>query len=378
MVKYRYKYKILLAIFFIVLITSLWPNNIYLLVLFSLLTYVILPIRKFWDNSAFFLLLFSLFYSTMVIMTKQISSGFVLISCLIAPVGFYRLGRWMMVVFYEDKVRQKLFLLVITCYLSSLFVMTIKDISLVGIVNLSRVMLGDLNNTDTLAATIYGLMTSVGIGCISVLFSKEHNWGLRLWCFAISILSVLVVIHLVNRTGIVIFICCILASAILSTQMSFSKIIPVLILISVVAVLITKTGIINEEILDAYLQREMNSTSNAAELGGRSAIWGDALSKLVTHPFGWPRVHHAHNLWLDIARVGGWISFFLFMIPSIIWVKQCFRLSRKKITPFILLLLSINIATFLSSFVEPVIDASMLFFSLFMMIWGCTASISKE
>ena len=62
MLRLKFKYKILLVIFFLVLITSLWPKNIYLLVLFSFLTYVILPIKKCWDRTALVLLLFSLFY----------------------------------------------------------------------------------------------------------------------------------------------------------------------------------------------------------------------------------------------------------------------------------------------------------------------------
>ena len=60
MLRLKFKYKILLVIFFLVLITSLWPKNIYLLVLFSFLTYVILPTKKWWDPTAIvlFIILF--------------------------------------------------------------------------------------------------------------------------------------------------------------------------------------------------------------------------------------------------------------------------------------------------------------------------------
>lgn len=378
MLKLRFHHKILLAVFFLVLITSLWPNNIYLLVLFSLLTYVILPIRKYWDNMAFMLVLFSLFYSMMAVMTKQSGSGSILISYIISPVAFYRFGRWLLTHFYAEIIRQKLILLIISCYLLSLFIITIKDIALVGIVNSSRVMLGDINGGDSLAATLYGLMASVGIGCVSALFIKGQSSSLRLSFIVLSIFSVLVVVHLVNRTGLVVLLACVLVSFIISTRMKMSKIIPALFLIGILAILIVNTRVINDEMIDAYQQREMDSSFDATQLGGRTAIWADAVRKLATHPLGWELVRYAHNLWLDIARVGGWITLFLFLIATINWFKKIHSLIRKQMTPFIQIIISINVAMYLSSFVEPVIDGSMLFFSLFMMIWGCTVNLSKE
>lgn len=374
----KFIYKLLMVLFLGVLLTSLWSNNIYLLVLFSLSTYLILPFKKYWDGTALALLFFSVFYSIMALMTKQSGSGFMLISFLIAPVAFYRFGNWIMSHFYTENIRQKLFLLIIICYLLSLFIMTFQDIALVGIVNDSRVLLEDINDGDSLAATLYGLMASVGIGCIAALFTKGQSVLLKLCYIILSILSILVVVHLVNRTGLVVSFTCVLVSFVISTRLKITKIIPALILCGVTVFIIVKTGIVNNEIIDAYQQRELSSTSGTIQLGGRSAIWSDALSKFVTHPFGWNRVHYAHNLWLDIARVGGWLTLLFFLIATINWCKRCFHLIRKKTTPFVLTLISINVAMFLSSCVEPVIEGSMLFFSLFMMIWGCTTAVSQE
>jgi O-antigen ligase len=160
--------------------------------------------------------------------------------------------------------------------------------------------------------------------------------------------------------------------------MRLSKIITSLIIIAILAVVVIKAGIIGEDIINAYMSREMSSTSDASQLGGRSDIWADAVQQLVTHPLGWERVRYAHNLWLDIARVGGWFALLLFIIPTLRWVRSCFRLLRKPMTPFLLLILSMNAAMFLSSFVEPVIEGSILFFSLLMMVWGTTEYLSRE
>lgn len=378
MLRLKFKDKLLLVILFLVLITSLWTKNIYLLVLFSCLSYFILPIKRWWNPTSLILLVFSLFYTIMAVMTKQFGSGFVLIAILISPVGLYRFGQWLMYAFYEDKIRQKLFVAIIAAYLLPLFILTFKDVALVGIVNVSRVMMGDADAGESLAATLYGMMSSVGIACIASLFAKGQSLWLRLLYIILSLLSLFVVIHLVNRTGLVVMVFCILASLICSTDMKISRIMSSLILVGVLALVVAKTGIIGEDIVGAYMNREMSSTSDASQLGGRSDIWVDALHKLVTHPLGWERVRYAHNLWLDIARVGGWLALLLFIIPTFKWVRSCFRLLRKSMTPFLLIVLSMNAAMLLSSFVEPVIEGSILFFSLFMMMWGVTESLSRE
>lgn len=378
MLNLKFKYKILLVVFFLVMITSLWPKNIYLLVLFSILTYVILPIKRWWNSSALILFVFSLFYFMMSVMTDQFGSGFMLIAILISPVGLYRFGQWLMCTFHEDKTRQKLFLIIIFAYLLPLFILTFKDVALVGIINISRVMMGDMDSGESLAATLYGMMSAVGIACIASSFAKNQSFGIRLLYIILSLLSLFVVIHLVNRTGLIIFVICLLVSLIFSTNMRLSKIIMSLIIIAILAVVVVKAGIIGEDIINAYMSREMSSTSDASQLGGRSDIWADAVQQLVTHPLGWERVRYAHNLWLDIARVGGWFALLLFIIPTLRWVRSCFRLLRKPMTPFLLLILSMNAAMFLSSFVEPVIEGSILFFSLLMMVWGTTEYLSRE
>lgn len=378
MLKFGFKGKLIMAIFLGVLLTSLWSKSIYLLVLFSLTTYIVLPIKKYWDGTCIMLVLFSIIYSIMTILTSQYGSGFLLISYLISPVAFYRFGRWTMSNFYDEKVRQKLLFYIITCYLLSLFIMTFKDIALVGIVNVSRVLLGDLNGGDGLAATLYGLMASVGLGCITVLFTKQHNIWLFLGYILLSILSVLVVVHLVNRTGLVIVLSCLLVAFVLSGKMRINKFLPALLLISILTLVVVRAGLISDEIVDAYIQRETSSTYDLTQLGGRSDIWADAVKNLVYHPLGWDRVYYAHNMWLDIARVGGWFSLLFFLIATFNWCKNCFRLIRKPMTTFRLMVISINVAMFLASFVEPVIEGSILYFSLYMMIWGYTKSLSME
>lgn len=378
MLKLNIGYKLLLTLFVILLVTSLWPGNIYILVAFSFLTYIVLPIKKWWDNTAIILAIFSVFYSLNVLAFNEITSGFNLLSYLISPVAFYRFGKFLSAFYYEDKIRERLFFVIISVYLLSLFILTVKDVTIVGVINISRKMLGDSTDNNALSATLYGLMASVGISCIASLFAKKQERLLRLSFIILSLCSLFVVCHLLNRTGIVIFLFTIFLSFVISTKMRIKKVIPAFILIAFLVVLIINSGIISDEFLEAYQQREMSSSSDASNFGGRSDIWKDALQKLCTHPFGWEKVRYAHNLWLDIARVGGWLSLLFFSIASIKWLKSCYLIARQKCTPFRLLLVSMSAAMFLSSFVEPVMDASMLFFSILMILWAFTISLTNK
>lgn len=362
----------------IVLLTSLWTNNIYLLVIFSILTYAILPFKKYWDGTTLAILAFSFIYSTVVLITNQYTSGFILIALLISPVGFYRFGKWLMSVYQVENIRHYIILYITLCYTLPLIIITFKDIAIVGIVNSSRVMLGEVDSTGGLSATGYGLIASFGIGGIAALFIKSQNFLIKVAYIVLSILSLVVVIHLVNRTGLIIFLCCFMLTAIISAKSSKSRILGILITAGALILLIFKSvGEPILEVIEAYQYREIHSI-DATQLGGRSTIWIDALAKLATHPLGWNRVHYAHNMWLDIARVGGWGALFLFIIVTYNWLKHVINVALKSCTPFALIILSINIAMFLSAFVEPIIDASVLYFSLLMLIIGVTTSISRS
>ena len=381
----KLKYKILIFAFFSMIITSLWGNNIYLLFGFSTLSWLFIPQKKYWDRISISLLIFSLFYGFMAYINGKNNSYFILFSYIIAPATFYRFGRFLMNIFKKDTVRQ-LFLITSTIlYLIYLFILTIKDIALIGIVNESRILLNNNSMMNSsmhgIGATMYGMMSSIGIGCIGTIFTKKQKLWIKLVYILISILSMLCVIHLVNRTGIIVFIACIVILFFISTKMNITNILKTLLLLLLLWFIIVQSGIINQDILDAYAQRENSEISNSGELGGRRNLWLLAIYDMFIYPFGWtsPYYNYAHNLWLDIARVGGLISLIPFIIATLQSLKNLFRLSyKKKLSNFAIIIISINIAMLFSVFVEPVIDGSLLYFCLLMMIWGITTSLVKE
>ena len=375
--KLGFGHKLLIIFFFMVMVTSLWPNNIYLLVIFSIITYFILPIQKWWNVSCILLLIFSLLYAFMEYFNMEVGSGFILLSHIFTPVAFYRFGNWIMSSLNNNHTRLVFIFFTILSYLFPLFILTAHDISLVGFINESRKLnaYGDYNIS---AATLYGLMLAFGIGCVSMLFTKEKNFYLRISYIILSFLAMIAVIHLVNRTGIVLFVVCILVSFVVSTKLNIDKIIPAIIVLILFFIIIKVSIINNIDVINAYSYRESDSSSNVTEIGGRSEIWLDAINKLITHPFGWERIRYAHNLWLDIARIGGWLALMPFLILTIIAFKNIFFILKRKMFSSDILLVTIFVATFLNASVEPVIEGSMSFFSLMLMFWGMIESAALE
>lgn len=312
-------------------------------------------------------------------MNNGIGSGFVFISTLIIPVSFYRFGRWIIEWIDDERKRLWFIFLSFLCFLLPVLFLTIQDMILVGFINESRTMLSDIGKEDnTLAATLYGLMSSTGIGFISLFFAKSLNYKYKIIYLTVFAISILIVLHLVNRTGLFLLLICILFSTIYSTKKNPLKIIPVMLFLFVIIFFMIEFGVIDQDILDAYAQRETSTTANIAEFGGRSDRWSDAISNLFTNLFGWKRKSYAHNLWLDLAAVGGWLALFPFLIASFKTFVNVKKVIKKQVTPFRLVLLSTFLSMFFNSMVEPVIEGSLLFFGLFLMIWGMLKSVTFE
>lgn len=371
---------LLQLLFFSVLLTALERTySIYIIFFFSLSCWILLPAKRWWDKISISLLFFSVFYSLMQVLNGAVDSGFNTLTMLLGPVSFYRFGKWLMSYYRTDESRQRFFLFMLLAFLTPLFVKTIEDTILVGLINDKRVLLGDnIDGEDSLAATLYGLMVAPGLGCLSTIFARNQKFGIRVGFLLIGCLSLFVVIHLVNRTGIVVCASCLFVAFVASTKMRISKILPALLILLFVGGVLMYTGAFNEEIIEAYSKRELDSTYDATQAGGRVELWAEAIKNVFEYPFGWQLVHYAHNLWLDIARVSGVFSLFPFLLATLMILKSFIYLLWNNLSPFILLLLSICFSMLLSSSVEPVIDGSMLTFLLLMLIWGSTRSVYYE
>lgn len=370
--------KILLLALFPVLISSLWGKNIYVLYMFSVMCWLLLPYKKWWDGVGVPLLFFSVSYVGMVLYKGENPGWSFIFSMLLAPTAFYRLGLFLMKTIQVEAQRQTMLIYIIGTYLLPLFLLTAQDMALTGLVNDSRQMLLDLGE-DSLNATMYGMMASIGIGCIGTVFTKKQNKWLKIGFAIIAVLSLLPVIHLVNRTGLVICIVCVIVGFLLSNRMNTSKMLLLLLAFFVVGVFMAELGILESDVSEAYADRDDRNDANSTNAGGRTELWLDAIGNLFVSPLGWKLKRYAHNMWLDIARAAGWLAFFPFVKATIVYTikfKPILKNATKDNT--LLILLCVNVSMLLNAFVEPVIDGSPLFFSLLMLVWGMTVHFTNE
>lgn len=374
----KFRKIILLALLFAVLLTSLFPQNIYLLILLSMSGLLLLPLKKYWDKIAVAIILFSVMYTAMVVLGGEIKSGFMTLSYLITPVSLYRFGRYLMDDTTEEKPRMRLILSLVFVYLTNVFVLTIVDMSVVGIINEDRALLGHSADEDALAATLYGLMSSVGIGMLGILLAKKP--GVFQWIFSlvVVVMSLLVVVHLINRTGLVVAAVCLFFTLLYRENFKVMKILFAAGVLALIGFAVFSSGLIDYEVLEAYQKREMAKGMGLSTAGGRTELWLDAIGELFVSPMGWKQKSYAHNMWLDMAKIGGWLAFVPFLIVTFMYFKYLWKLIRIPYSNVVLLLISMNVAMLLASAVEPVIEGSMLFFGLLMLLWGMTVSVVIE
>ncbi len=139
---------------------------------------------------------------------------------------------------------------------------------------------------------------------------------------------------------------------------------------------------LNANWLAAFESRLKSSKNTVANAGNRSERWEVSLQNLVDKPLGWglEDIGHAHNLWLDTARVGSLISAFLLLIYTV-WallnLKKAVFL-RKKSLSINVVMICFFLALYLSFMVEPIIDSSFTFFTAFCLFNGVILIYRKK
>lgn len=358
-------------LYFLVLFFSLWANySIYITVLFGFYVIFKVNILKYQDVTSLCLLFFSLIYCSLYI--YNVVSWTIFISYLLCPTMFYLFGKYII-----DKLCNIDNIIIFWCFSilafsAILYLSALIDINQIGFINVTRHfdIYGAENNTS-LSATLYGMIASLGLMGLPYFFVKQNSNIIKYTYLSLSLLSLITVIHLVNRTGLVVFVGCFVAMSCYIFRKKIPTLIFTYVIIAIIIVLLIHTGIIDQSIVEAYQNRDVdNGSVNSA--GGRTDLWSLALNNLFKYPFGWLDTGgaYSHNLWLDIARVSGIIPFTIFLVVSISIYRKLFKLLMVKEEDIVSLFIGLHICFFLTSFVEPVIEAIPLYFYLYMMLWG--------
>lgn len=244
---------------------------------------------------------------------------------------------------------------------------------LVGSRNMNLIWNEDL----VVSATGLGSYFTFSMASFALIFSYRKSKIEKFISFGIFIhflISLACVLRLGSRTQLFISFVCV--GVIILKNFKYYKQINRMI---IVVGLIFSIGLIsqfisnNEEILFFFSDRMDSDENGFATAGGRIGRWTGSIGSLFTDPFGWPlaRYGYAHNLWLDVARVGGLIPFLILVIFSFLltlfFLKSIyFKLPSFLRDYFIVFWVSISVVFM----VEPILDGMYLFFLVHCFIAG--------
>lgn len=302
-----------------------------------------------------------------------INSQFETLSLLVGPIAYFLFGYHIMRTIRNDMDFELFLLLTVISSSSVLWYNNIVDSLDVGFINLTRTIL-DADGIEENSATLQGLVASIAIIGISYPISRMKYMCVRSFFFIFSsLMSLFCVVHLVNRTGLVIVVLIALLSVIYTYRPKLITFISLFIIAIVVYVFLLNFSIISDDIIAAYSDRDNFEGQSVDTAGGRTIQWANAFSLMIEYPFGWRKSVDSgfcHNLWLDEARCVGVIPAFILFLFSISQYKNTLKLFKWKNNYVNCILVCFNAGFFMSAFVEPIMEALSTYFFLMCLVWG--------
>lgn len=333
--------------------------------------------KMYFDKMSFYIILFSVSYTLVLLMNTGVFNPHYLVY-LSAPISFYIWGKYLVTNISNQRGLLNFFMLMLVLFAFQTYVITIEDVQESGLINPYRGMLRSGDEDVVMPATLFGLNVSLGLAGLGIFLSMQNKFrSIKGYLFlTLSLLSLLTVIHLVNRTGIVVVVLCTLCSYyynVKSQGETFGAVWKLVFIVAIGYFIISMFSDNGFDIFEAYNNRTVKEGTSLADSGNRTWRWVDALGRLLTYPFGWNtdvNYTYTHNLWLDVAMFGGIFPFVFIVIATIKGLKQFPQLLSIRNDIIVNCIISFNVCFFLNSFVEPVIIGFDPFFYLYCMMWG--------
>ncbi|WP_282050987.1 hypothetical protein [Maribacter aquivivus] len=326
------------------------------------------------------LLLFSICYAIFYIFNLELGSQFILIYALF-PAGFYLIGK----TFNNKSLNniQLFYLLFASGFIFSLPAMVSVLTSIIdkGFVVIERdvpmIWGGNVIPATNMAAYF---VLNMSIPAFLVAGFKKFNLPLKLLMISTFIISVLCVLRLGSRTQLSIFFITFIISLIFLIRRQTVKQNVTLfgILFLIFNVFLSYVSFDKDsDIMSAFAGRMESKKYGAATAGGRTERWTKSIVNLWEKPLGWDVTDFgfSHNLWFDIARVGGTLSFILlliFTIKNAVNIKKAILLIPQNAllnTAFI----CYGLSFYLLFFVEPIFDGYFPLFVFYCFFLGIIA-----
>ena len=346
-------------------------------------------LKSKYDNLSVFILAFSFIYSLNLIFGERTVSPSELVFMLFFPIIIYQSGKY---ISYRFQHIQSSILLLCLMALSlgvPAIIANLEDIVHTGqIINPTRLVVFDSDGAFR-SATGYGIMVSLMCGCFGCLFvpAQSKDKFIKTILALGSTGALITTVHLINRTGIVIALICVLAAFFLS---SFTKK-RIYFSISICLCLFGLFLYVHEipeygNIIDVYMERDSSADASLSNMGGRDERWLLGVQQIFTQPLGntnglWflNRYNYAHNLIIDGGIKGGLLCFaiLIYLFYSFIKLLHSFYKRSYKVSVFEKsTVLCLGIALCSQCMVEPIIEALPQYFWFFIFFLGVLKTFS--
>lgn len=336
------------------------------------------------DNGLILLIIFSFTYAAFFSFDPKAGNQYIIIYA-IFPSVFYLLGKY-----FAEKLQQNynyliLLLILVGVVFSFSAVLSVFSDILQNGYNVVDRNLPNYWTGHIVPATIMGSYFTILMTLPAILIPHINKLTLlhRTLLLVIYAVAMACILRIGSRTQISISLITLLLSLLyVMPRQSFRRnlVLFLLFFIGTAYIVNTVSFDLDQGWLSAFANR-MEDSGDVTSGGGRTDRWVKSMENLFEKPLGWSEHEfgHAHNLWFDVLRIGGFLSFFFlifFTTNSYLTVLKAIRKNKKAFA------LNNQIIVFTLAFslvfmVEPILEGMFDFFAFFCFFIGVVKKYSS-
>jgi hypothetical protein len=369
---------------FLLLIFLINPYGKGILVSYILIYYLVSKkeyLKNNVDKNAVWLLIFSVTYSLFYSFNPMGGIQYILIYAT-SPFVFYMSGKYFYTHYLSEEVYYFLLLFISIGFSVIPIVSIINHIindGFIGPRNVSLIWNDEVRGATGLAS--YLTMNIALLGTLFVQKTTKFESKIKLISSLVFIISLLCILRLQSRTQLFISLVMVLLSVFyLIFNQSLKRNIILVFTIIIVVVIIFQSHLLDIVFLLDF-QNRFQDTNDLITAGSRMGYWIGGFENIIAHPFGWNSYQGTggHNLWIDVARMGGifsFIPFCLFTISSFALVIQIIKISKNHF--FNVTILVYFLGLMIVFFAEPIIDGMYQLFIIYCFFIGILSGFVKR
>lgn len=301
------------------------------------------------------------------------------------PLMIYNVGRYVGSEYYSSEAVISFFVFFISICFSLVPVVTVlsnvyESGFLAGSRNISVPLWG--GGVDYSATVLGGYFTLnvASLGLLAAAFKYKSQRNIIILSFVLCIVSFFCALRLGSRTqiGIGLILLCLSFFYNFNGLSFFRRFIFIVFFLLGLAAFYTYLNM-DSDVLSYYRDR---MDDDASTFGGRSEKWSASFSYLLGDGlWGWElsKFGYAHNLWLDVARVSGFVPLLFLIVFFGYFIALLLKWSSSKYSKFLkthmfIILMAVNFVFF----VEPIFDGFYYLFLVFCLFVGLLSELVKK